>query len=320
MVAATLKSRQSSYFIQSIMNPDIRHLDFNLLKALDALLDERSVTRAAERLALTQPAVSGMLTRLRESFGDPLFVRAQRGIVPTLRAQQLASPVKQLLSDIEAILQPQAFEPASASMTVTIASTDYALRAVVVPFLSALRQQAPNIRVAVQPVDNQALAGQMDRGDVDLALVTPASTPPGLHAAPLFDESYVCLMRAEHAAARKKTLSLDHFCALDHVLVSSSGGAFQGVTDDALAALGRSRRVTISVTSFLVLPEILRVSDSIAVVPRRLALHGEGLAMREPPLAIQGFSKTVAWHERTHHDPGQRWVRSLLIDTCNALQ
>jgi DNA-binding transcriptional LysR family regulator len=301
------------------MNPDIRHLDFNLLKALDALLDERSVTRAAERLNLTQPAVSGMLTRLRDSFDDPLFVRAQRGIVPTLRAQQLAVPVKQLLSDIEHILQPQAFDPITASMTLTIASTDYALRAVVVPFLSALRVQAPSIRVAVQPVDNQNLLSQLDRGDVDWALVTPDSTAAGLHAAKLFDERYVCVMRADHPDAVGETLALDRFCALDHALVSSSGGAFQGVTDQALARIGRSRRVTVSVSSFLVLPEILMASDLIAVVPRRLATKSNGLIMLEPPVDIPGFSKTVAWHERTHHDPGHKWLRSLLFDTCKTL-
>lgn len=301
------------------MNPDIRHLDFNLLKTLDALLDERSVTRAAERLSLTQPAVSGMLTRLRESFGDPLFVRAQRGMVPTLRAEQLAAPVKQLLSDIEQMLQPQAFDPATAQMIVSMASTDYALRAVVVPFLSALRLQAPNIRVAVQPVNVQHLAGQLDRGDIDLALVTPDSTAPGLHAAALFDERYVCVMRAGHPDAAAKTWSLERFCSLDHVLVSPSGGSFQGVTDQALARIGRSRRVTLSVTSFLVLPEILRTSDLIAVVPRRLALHADGLVMLEPPVEVPGFSKTLAWHERTHHDPGQQWLRTLLIDTCRRL-
>ncbi|MBF6029741.1 LysR family transcriptional regulator [Pseudomonas sp. P115] len=301
------------------MNSDIRHLDFNLLKTLDALLDERSVTRAAERLSLTQPAVSGMLTRLRESFDDPLFVRAQRGMVPTLRAEQLAAPVKQLLGDIEHLLRPQAFDPATADMTVSIASTDYALRAVVVPFLSALRVQAPNIRVAVQSVDAQQLPGQLERGDIDLALVTPDSTVPGLHAAALFEERYVCVMRAQHPDAAGKTLTLERFCALDHALVSPSGGAFHGVTDQALARIGKSRRVTVSVTSFLVLPDILRTSDLIAVVPRRLALHAEGLAMLEPPVEIPGFSKTVAWHERTHHDPAHQWVRRTLIDTCKAL-
>ncbi len=301
------------------MSPDIKHLDLNLLKALDALLDERSVTRAAQRLSLTQPAVSGMLTRLRDSFDDPLFVRAQRGIVPTLRAQALAAPVKQLLSDIETMLRPQAFEPSTAALTVTLASTDYALRAVVVPFLAALREQAPNIRVAVRPMDYQALEGQMDRGDVDLALITPDSLSPGLHATTLFDERYVCLMRADHPDASAAELTLERFCALDHVLVSSSGGSFAGVTDAALARIGHSRRVVTSVTSFLVLPDILRLSDLIAVVPQRLALNQPGLVMREPPVDIPGFSKTLAWHERSHRDAGHQWVRSLLMATSREL-
>jgi DNA-binding transcriptional LysR family regulator len=298
------------------MPADIRSLDLNLLKALDALLDERNVTRAAQRLSLTQPAVSGMLTRLRESFDDPLFVRAQRGIVPTLRALQLAGPVKQLLSDVDGLLQPRAFDPATTRMTMTVASTDYGLRAVVVPFLAALRARAPCMHVAVLPVDHHRLPAQLERGDVDMALLSPEYTPPELHARRLFDESYVCVLRAGHPDAAKGRLSLDRFCALDHALVSYSGGAFRGVTDDALASIGRERRVTVSVTSFLVLPEILRVSDLIAVVPRRLAEGVEGLVMLVPPIDVPGFTKTVAWHERTHRDPGHRWVREVLGEAC----
>lgn len=301
------------------MNPDIRNLDLNLLKTLDALLDERSVTRAADRLSVTQPAVSGMLNRLRESFGDPLFVRAQRGIVPTLRAEQLAAPVKQLLADIEALLQPQGFDPLNASLTLNLASTDYALRAVVVPFMRALREQAPNIRIAIHPVNASALASQLDRGDIDLALVTPETTPTGLHAAPLFDEHYVCVMRSDHPDALNGTISLDRFCAVDHVLVSPSGGGFRGVTDTALERIGRTRRVVSSVTSFLILPELLRESDLIAVVPRRLALHQTGLRMMEPPLEIPGFSKRLVWHERTHRSAGHQWIRSLVLSTTQSL-
>lgn len=306
--------------MQRIMNPDIRNLDLNLLKTLDALLDERSVTRAADRLSLTQPAVSGMLNRLRESFDDPLFVRAQRGIVPTLRAEQLAAPVKQLLADIEALLQPQGFDPVSAQLTLRLASTDYALRAIVLPFLSSLRQHAPNIRVSVQPVDEHALAGQLDRGDIDLALITPDTAAPGLHSAPLFDERYVCVMRTGHPDAASGAISLDRFCALDHALVSPAGGGFQGVTDHALTRMGRSRRVLVSVTSFLVLPEILQGSDLIAVVPQRLVTSTDGLIVMAPPLPIPGFRKTLAWHERTHRDVGHQWARSLLLQSCGALK
>lgn len=297
------------------MNSDIRNLDLNLLKALDALLDERSVTRAADRLALTQPAVSGMLNRLRENFDDPLFVRAQRGIVPTLRAEQLAGPVKQLLADVERLVKPQAFNPATADLTLRLAATDYALRAVVVPFLSVLRTQAPNIRVSVQPVEAQQLPTQLERGDIDLALLTPDTKPTGLHSTTVFEERYACVMRADHPDAQTGKISLDRFCALDHVLVSPSGGSFRGVTDAALERAGLSRRVMTSVSSFLVLPEILLTSDLMAVVPSRLALHDKRLKMLDPPIEISGFSKILAWHERTHRDPAHRWVRSLLIDT-----
>ncbi|ALL69958.1 transcriptional regulator, LysR family (plasmid) [Paraburkholderia caribensis MBA4] len=306
--------------IFAIMQSDIRNIDLNLLRTLDALLDERNVTKAAQRLSLTQPAVSGMLTRLRESFDDPLFVRTQRGIVPTLRALELAAPLKQILGEIDALLRPQAFDPATAELTLTIASTDYALQAVVLPFLEALRRKAPGVRVAVVPVQDALLQAQFERGEIDLALVTPESALPELHARRLFDERYVCVMRASHPDAQGGTLSLDRFCALDHALVSYSGGSFRGVTDDALARVGRERRVTVSVTSFLVLPRILKGSDLIAVVPQRLVARSRGLATVEPPLDIPGFTKTVAWHERTHRALAHRWVRELLFKTCGALE
>lgn len=266
----------------------------SLMCTFIALLDERSVTGAAERLALTQPAVSGILPRPRDHFDDPLFVRAQRGMVPTSRALALAAPVKQLLAEVDTMLRPQGFDPASASMTLTIAATDYALRAVMVPFLAALRAQAPNIRVAVTPVDD-SLSAQLERGDVDLALITPETSAPDLHTRLLFEERYVCVLRADHPDAAAP-LSLERFCAL-----------------------GRERRVTLSVTSFLVLQDFLRVSDLIAVVPHKLAMVSDGLALLEAPLAIPGFTKIAAWHERTQRDPGRAWVRALLFDTCGTL-
>jgi len=296
---------------------NLRQLDLNLLKALYVLLDECHVTRAANRLSLTQPALSGMLVRLRESFDDPLFVRAQRGIVPTQRALDLAQPVKRVLAEIDAMLQPAAFDPASSSMTVRIAATDYALRAIAVPFLTALKRQAAGIRVALVPVVDGQVQAQLERAEIDLALVTPASTPPDLHARQLFEEQYVCVMRADHPAAGQ-ALSLAQFCALEHALVSYAGGHFSGVTDTALALLGRQRHVALSVQSFLILPEILRASALMAVVPRRLVAETDGLAISTPPLAIPGFTKVMAWHERTHRDAGHRWLRELLVASCAA--
>lgn len=295
---------------------DIRTLDFNLLRTLDALLDERNVTRAAERLGITQPAVSGMLTRLRESFDDPLFVRTQRGIVPTLRATELAGPIKQIISDVEMLLQPSTFDPSTAEFTMSIAATDYALQAVVVPFLAKLLVQAPSIRVAVRPIEGARIQTQFENGDVDLALMTPETALPDLHARRLFDESYVCAMRAGHPDAVDDIIGLDRFCAANHALASYSGERFWGVTDDALAAVGQTRRVVLTVTGFLVLAEILRTTDLIAVVPRRLVANAPGLVMRAPPIAVPGFTKIATWHERTHRNAGHRWARALLFETC----
>jgi DNA-binding transcriptional LysR family regulator len=299
---------------------DIRTIDLNLLRALDALLDERHVSKAAHRLGVTQPAVSGMLTRLRESFDDPLFVRSQRGVQPTLRALALAEPVKHILADVDALLRPTAFDPTTAAFTLTIAATDYALQAVVAPFVTALRRQAPGVRVATRPVDNALVARQCERGELDLALMTPDTAPLDLHARRLFDETYICALRAGHPDATGKTLSLDRFCALDHALVSFSGGAFHGVTDEVLAGLHRERHVVLSFHSFLALAEVLRTTDLIAVVPRRLAAGADGLALVEPPVLVPGFTKLAVWHGRTHNDEGQRWARTLLFKTCEAVR
>ncbi len=294
----------------------LRQLDLNLLKAFDALMDERNVTRAAERLAVTQPAVSATLNRLRDALGDPLFVRTQRGIAPTERALALAGPIKRILADIEAVLQPQAFDPATAAFTVTLSATDYALRAVVMPFVAALRPLAPHIRVAVIQAHGPELLERMERGELDLALITPQMAPADVHVRPLFDERYVCVLRQGHPAVGPEALTLDTFCALDHGIVSLQGGGFSGATDEALSRLGRQRQVKVSVPSFGMLLDLVRSTDLAALVPERLLVGVTGLEVCPAPLEVAGFTKVLAWHARTHVDPRQRWVRDLLVRTC----
>lgn len=295
------------------MKNDIRALDLNLLKALDALLDEGSVTRAAQRLSLTQPAVSGMLTRLRDYFGDPLFVRTSHGMVPTLRASELSVPVKQILTDIAILLKPMQFDPMTAELTYTLVATDYALKAVVVPLIAALKQHAPRIRIAVRSVDSERMYQQLSRGEVDLALVTPQTTPDDLHGRALYQEEYVCVARSHHPLAAASEMTLEQFCEQEHILVSTEG-RFMGVTDEALAELSLTRRVGVSVNSFLVIPDILRSTDMIAVVPSRMVPVDSDLAIIPLPLNVPGFTKSMAWHERTHRDPAHQWIRALCIE------
>ena len=298
---------------------ELRTLDLNLLKAFDALMDERSVTRAASRLALTQPAVSGILNRLRDSFGDPLFVRSSHGITPTPRALALTAPIKRVLADIEGLLKPDAFDPARADFTISVAATDYSLGAVVVPFIAALRAPAPGIRVAVRQFDAARVLERMERGELDMALLTPQAVPPELHSRRLFEEQYVCVLREGHPLARVGPLSLDQFCDLDHGLVTVKDGEFRSATDEALARLGRSRRVTLSMPSFATLLDVVRTSDLAALVPRRLLTGASGLVLAESPVDTGGFTKVLAWHARTHEDQGHRWARTLMFQACGGL-
>lgn len=293
---------------------DIKSVDLNLLKALDALMETRSVTRAAKRLGLTQPAVSGMLMRLREVFDDPLFIRSQRGVLPTPRAEALSVPLRQTLSDIQALLTPEAFVPANAAMTVTIAATDYAQNAVLLPLMSALRQEAPNILVSIRPLDLASLGQQMEVGNLDMALITPDMALATMRRRMLFDETYICIMRRGHPAA-DTPLDIDRLCALDHALMSHDGSKFRGATDAALEQVGRSRRVVAVVPSFLVLIDLVRHSDLVAMVPSRLVADATDLLIQAPPIAIPGFTKILAWHERLQSDPAQKWIRERLA-TC----
>jgi len=293
---------------------NLRTLDLNLLKAFNALIEEKSVSQAAKKLAVSQPAMSGILTRLRDSFDDPLFVRVQRGVQPTNRALELAPRVKNLLMEAELLLKPSVFDPQTATMTVRFVCTDYAMRAVIAPFLQRLKQQAPHIKVAVLAIIDSAIQKQLEQNIIDFAIVTPDFKAPDIYAKHLYDEQYVCAVRKNHPIAKQSKLSLEQFCQLEQALVSYHGGSFSGVTDEALAKQGLQRNVTLSVQNFIVLPEILQNSDLLAVVPKRLVHHLDNIKLFEPPLPIEGFTKCLVWHKRTHYDPAFQWLREKVIE------
>jgi DNA-binding transcriptional LysR family regulator len=299
----------------------MRRTDLTLLVALDALLEERNVTRAAARLAVTQPTVSGMLARLRTLFNDPLFVRTPHGLLPTPRAQALAPSLKQWLADAGALVAGPVFEPASARLTTTLAANDYIQSALIVPFLERLRRTAPLVRVAVRPSQTDRVAELLADGELDLSLTSTSElTSLDLPSRALYDERYVCVIRKEHPLARKRKVTLDQFCSHPHVLVSPTEGRFAGPTDHALAKIGRTRPVVLSVPGFLILPDILQADDLIAVVPERV-LRGRMAGLRSflPPLEIPGFGVVALWHPRLHKDPAQRWLRELLAGVAREL-
>lgn len=295
------------------MNTD--RVDLNLLVTLETLLTERNVTKAAARLNLSQPAVSAQLNRLRDLFEDPLLVPARRGMTPTAKALELLGPLRQALDELRNTLQTQRdFFPEHAKLTVTIACTDYIQAAVVMPVVLALRQRAPGVRVAVRHWNPAQLEQQLASGEVDLAVTTPDPGQRHLRTCHLFDETYVLIGRRDHPRL-KVGLTVDEFIQLEHVIVSPSGGNFTTPIDDALAALGHQRKVVMSAASFLFVPEIVSISDLVALAPRRL-LHGQSdrLTLIDIPWLAEQFSVSLVWHERSHGHAGQRWIRDLIVE------
>ncbi|WP_020177664.1 LysR family transcriptional regulator [Methylopila sp. M107] len=293
---------------------DINRLDLNLLVALEALLAERNVTRAAKRLRLSQPALSAQLNRLRDLFGDPLMIPAQRGVVPTARALELEAPLRAALDEVRDVLSVGAgFDPAVADMTVSLMGADAVQYALLMPLAFHLAIEAPGVRIAWRTIDFEALPRLAERGDVDVAFMTPDLAPKHMHARTLFDEHYVAIARRGHPRVAG-ALDLDVFCALDHVVVSPAGGGFSGATDVALAAHGRRRRVALSVPNFLMAPEVVARSDMIALAPSRIvADKTDRLQLFAPPIPVPGFSIAMVWHQRAHAHAAQRWLRERIV-------
>lgn len=299
--------------------PNIKKIDLNLLIVLDALLDERNVTRAATRLGYTQPTVSGLLARLRDLFGDPLFVRTQRGLLPTPRAQALAVPLKQLLADSQRLVSRDLFIPATAEVTFTISSNDYMQHALLVPFVKVLRSEARQIRLAIAPPIIEGLGDALARGQIDLALTIPEFAMSDLPSRLLYRERYVVAVRAQHPLARRGAMTVERFCDYDHVLVSPTGGSFEGPTDQALARLKLRRWVRYSVPSFLLMPELLQTDDLVALVPSRLVREqSKQLVVLKPPIEVPGFDVIAVWHPRVDRDMGHRWLRGCLVETAKS--
>jgi DNA-binding transcriptional LysR family regulator len=290
---------------------DIRGVDLNLLIVLDALLEERSVTRAASRLGYTQSTTSGMLARLRDLFGDPLFVRAQRGILPTPRAQSLAVPLRQLLTEGRRLIAPEAFDPATAEMTFAISANDYMQQALMVPFIKDLRREAPKLRLTIKPPTVAGLADALAQGALDLALTIPQFAMSDLPSRLLYREHYVAAVRRGHPLAERSRMTIDEFCNYDHVLVSPTGGSFEGPADEGLARIERRRSVRYSVPSFLIVPELLQAADLIAVIPSRLVRsQDKRLKLFKTPIDVAPFDVIAVWHQRTAKDGAHRWLRT----------
>ncbi|MDA8523182.1 LysR family transcriptional regulator [Acidovorax sp. NCPPB 4044] len=304
---------------------NFRSLDLNLLRVFDEVMGERNLTRAAEKLSLTQPAVSNALRRLREVLGDDLVVRKGQGVEPTPRALALWPPVRQALAQLQQSLAPGAFDPASANSTFVLAMADATGATLIPPLVEIVEREAPGVSLRVVPLTTRDPRGLLDDDSTDMAvgyfpavmadLTARAQTDSVIahESLRLYDGEYVCVMRQDHPLAREP-LTLDQYCAARHLLVSFSGKPY-GFIDEALTALGRERRIVLTVNQFFTAGRVVATTDLLTVLPRHfvgVASLGGELLWRPLPMPLPTVHVDALWHRRRRHDAAHRWLRDAM--------
>ncbi len=292
---------------------DLHGIDLNLLVAFDALMSERSVTRAGARIGRTQPAMSAALARLRALLQDELFVRAPTGLQPTPRAVDLAEPLGHALAEIQRTLEfTQAFDPSSSAVVFTLGLSEHPTHVLLPRLVERLGETAPSITLRVRSFtarDDAMIL--LDAGEIDLAVGVPATTSAArILTRPLFEERFVCVLRRGHPAAAGP-LDLPAFLALSHLLVSPENERF-GDVDVALARLGLKRRLGLTLPRMYAAPTLVARSDLIATLMAGVidaSGHGDELVVLAPPIELDPVPFVLFWHRRNDAHPAQRWLR-----------
>ena len=291
----------------------LKTLDLNLLKVLDALISERSVTRAGVVLGRSQPAVSNALHRLRALLGDELFVRGADGLVLTPRAEALRAPLRLALASLEASLFEETdFDPATASGLLRISTPDRLSIAVVPPLFDLIQRHAPNMSLHVATADRHQALQLIEDDQIDVALGWLDDKPGHMLVEPLMEEYLYCVFRPNHPLARRRArFDIDAVLSYPHIVVSASGGR-AAIFDDLLARNGLARRALVTVSNFTSVPHLLARSDMIGVFTKLASDVFEssfGLATRRVPLEIGKIATNMVWHMRNDRDRRHAWLR-----------
>lgn len=295
-------------------------IDLNLLVVFDAVMAELNVTRAAEKLSTTQPAVSKALNRLRRAFKDDLFIKVPSGVKPTPKAIAIWTPIRNGLADIRQVTQPTVFEPATSTQTFTIALNDYMASLFALPLVQRLSQDAPNINLRFIPSMNIDAPALLEQSEIDLAMGALSTSKPRLQSQTLFTDHYVCAMRKQHPLAKRK-LTLDRFVRADHLLITLTGEP-TGFIDRILREKGLQRRIVLTVNQFALAPAILANSDLIAAINYRSVQHShfaKALHLTELPLDHDPIQVRMMWHDRKQRDAAHEWLRSLCVSIGESL-
>lgn len=297
------------------MSQRISDFDASLLTTFDMLLKEPNVTHAAARLNISQSALSARLNRLRHLLNDPLFIPSVsgRGMTPTPHAVALQPELTRLLERFEDFVNTaHLFDPATSKRVFRIAATDNPAAILAPDLIPLIKAEAPEVRIAFTLPDKSKIAGLLEQGEIDLFVGAAEDGSNELISSTLFEEKFMTAQRRGHPRGMR-ALTLDEFCTLDHLLISTTGGHFTGMIDNALAETGRERRVSVSVQSYALAPLVLASTDCICTLPLRfLQRFTDALDLFEPPIALSPFSINLFWHPRMRADPAHTWLRKMV--------
>jgi DNA-binding transcriptional LysR family regulator len=300
---------------------NLRSLDLNLLLVFDAVYNERSISKAAIKLHLSQPAVSNALARLRERFEDPLFERNSQGMSPTPRAKVLVEPIRRSLDILErGLRRDEPFDYAHSDREFVIAVEDYGETVILPRFIDWLAKTAPQVRINIRPEPSAQLEGELRDGTVDLALDYFALPHSGYESQCLMIESLLTLSRKDHPAISEQ-LNLETYLELRHIALTPRTRTTPMI-DLALSKRGLKRTISVTVPHFQSMPVMVQTSDMICTLPRRMAnLYADHfrLKVHTVPLRIPEFPVYLIWHESLEEDPGHRWLRNNLIEFSQRL-
>lgn len=296
----------------------MKRSNFNLMVCLDALLTERSVTRAAQRLEMSQPGMSNALARLRQLTGDPLLIRAGNGFALSERAEALAQKVRDSLALMDEIFADEGpLDPRTATGTVTVAAADSVGIALLPALTQALAEAAPQVRLDFRLPDPQRLRQWLGEGECDIAIGHFPELAPDLRSTNLFTQTLSCVRSASHPQAGRK-LSLDAYLQSSHVAFGSpfsQRSTLEATLEAVLSAQGHVRNRVVRVSSVLLIPYVVAESPHVATLPTWLARHFASflpLEIQPLPFEVPAIESRMVWHERTHRVGLQQWLRELI--------
>lgn len=297
-----------------IRDSDLRRIDLNLLVALLVLLEERSVSKAAERLYLSQPALSGTLSRLRELFGDPLLVRGRTGMQPTSRALQLQAKLRPAMGAVHAALfEESKFDPSSAEQTFVVGMPDWVEMWLAPALFRILRQEAPAVRLSIVNTDPFRVASMLEQGEMDMAVCQIRELPSWCRTEKLREMPFKCIS-AHNPHRKTRKLSLKEYLAHTHLLISYRN-AFESVIDKWLETQSLQRQVVFASTRFAILPSLLQQAGTLATVPQAVAerwVSEFGFRMDDCPVPLDNVTVATAWLSVRDGEPALRWLGTLL--------